>query len=66
MAGRTKKISENTFTIPEVMESSTLNFKANFNFSGFFWGGGASPFGYVLVSLGQSLACVKISVRSTP
>jgi len=61
-----EKISENTFTIPEVMEASTLNFKANFNFSRFFFLGGASPFGCVLVSLGQSLACVKISARSTP
>ena len=62
-----EKISENAFTFPEVMESSTLNFKANFNFSRFFFGGGV-PLRVcaVLVSLGQSLACVKISVRSTP
>ena len=37
MAGRMKKFSENTSTIPEVMDSSTLNFKANFKFSR-FWG----------------------------
>ena len=43
MAGRTKKFSENTSTIPEVMDSSTLNFKANFNFSRFFWGGNPVP-----------------------
>jgi len=40
MAGRMKKLSENTSTIPEVMDSSTLNFKANFKFSQFFFGGG--------------------------
>jgi len=50
IAGRMKKFSENTSTIPEVMESSTLNLKANFKFSRFFFGGGASPFGCVLVS----------------
>jgi len=38
MAGRMKKFSENTSTIQEVMESSTLNFKTNFKFSWFFWG----------------------------
>ena len=66
MAGRMKKFSENS-TIPEVMDSSTLNFKPNFKFSPFFLGGGTtSPFGFVLVSLGQSLTCVKISGRSTP
>ena len=54
MAGRMKKLSENTSTIPEVMDSSTLNFKANFKFSQFFfWGGGPpSPFVCVLASLG--------------
>jgi len=42
MAGRMKKFSENTSTIPEVMDSSK-----------FFLGGGPlSPFGCVLVSLG--------------
>ena len=68
MAGRMKKSSKSTSTIPEVMGSSTLNFKANFKFSRFFFGGGRtpSPFGCVLVSLCQSLACVKISGRSTP
>jgi len=30
MAGRMKKFSENTSTIPEVMDSSTLNFNPNF------------------------------------
>ena len=40
MAGhRIKKFSENTSTIPEVMDCSMLNFKANFKFSRFFWRG---------------------------
>ena len=39
MAGRMKKFSENTSTIPEVMDSNTLIFKANFKFSRFFLGG---------------------------
>ena len=34
-----KKFSENTSTISEVMDCSTLNFKANFKFSRFFFGG---------------------------
>ena len=33
VAGRMKKFSENTSTIPEVMDSDTLNFKPNFKFS---------------------------------
>jgi len=48
MAGRMKKFSENTYTIPEVMDSSTLNFKANVKFSRFLGGMTPSPFGYVL------------------
>ena len=41
MAGRMKKFSENTSTIPEVMDSISLNFKAiYFKFSWFFFGGG--------------------------
>ena len=36
MAGRMKKFSENTSTIPEVMDTSTLNFNPTI----FFWGGG--------------------------
>jgi len=39
MAGRMKKCSKNTSIIPEVMDSSTPNFKANFKFSRFFGGG---------------------------
>ena len=65
MAGCMKKFSENTSTIPEVMDSSTLNFKANFKFSRFFWEGD-SPFGCVLVSLCQSLACVKFQGAASP
>jgi len=44
MAGRVKKFSENISTIPEVMDSSTLNFNPNCKFSRFFfWGGGPRP-----------------------
>ena len=53
MVGRMKKFSENTSTIPEVMDSSTLNFNPNYKFSRFFGGGvSPSPLGCVLVSLG--------------
>ena len=66
MAGRMKKFSEITSTIPEVMDSSTLNFKANFTFSRFFfWGGDPVPLRVCAISLCQSLACVIISGRST-
>ena len=45
MAVRMKKFSQHTSTIPEVMDSITLNFNPNFkfprHFSLFFWGGGA-------------------------
>jgi len=51
MVGRMKKFSENTSTIQEVMETSTLNFNPSFKFSRFLEGGGASYFGCVLVSL---------------
>ena len=56
---------------PEVIDVHTLNFKSNFKFSrlSFFFGGeGGSPchLGCALRSLGQSLACVKISGRSPP
>ena len=43
MAGRMKKFSENTSTISEVMDSSTLNFKVNLKFSQFFFWGGGTP-----------------------
>jgi len=46
MAGRMKKFSEHTSTIPEVMDFSTLNFNPNFKFSRFFsLGGTRNPFG---------------------
>ena len=35
-----KKFSENMPTIPEVRGAHTVNFKPNFTFSFFFWGGG--------------------------
>ena len=41
IAGRMKKFSENTSTIPEVMDSSTLNFNPNLTI--FFLGGGPRP-----------------------
>ena len=68
MADRMKKFSENTSTILEVMDSSTLNFKANFKFSrlNFFQGEPPSQLGCALGSLGQSLVRIKISRRSTP
>ena len=68
MAGRIKKFSENTSTMPEVMDSSTLNLNPNFKFSRFFEGGGGTPsqLGCALGSLGQSLARIKISRCSTP
>jgi len=44
MAGRMKKFSENTSTIPKVMDSSTLNVNTDFKFSRFiFFGGGPRP-----------------------
>ena len=45
MAGRMKKFSENTSTIPQVMDSSTLNFNPNFKLSQFFGGGDPVPVG---------------------
>jgi len=40
MAGRMRKFSENTSTIPEVMDTSTLNFKANLSVDDFSLGRG--------------------------
>jgi len=64
MVGRMKKFSENTSTIPEVMDSSTLNFNPNFKFSRFFpflgWGVGGVHLRVSVSNFGQSLACVKI------
>jgi len=46
MAGRMKKFIEDTSTIPEVMDTSSLNCNPNFKFSRFFFlGGDGSPFG---------------------
>jgi len=42
MAGRMNKFTENTSTIPQVMDSSTLNFKPNLSFHDFFGGGDPS------------------------
>jgi len=60
-----KKFSENTSTIQEVMDSSTLNFNPVLSFRdffSFFLGGGGGGGGVHLrvsaSSLGQSLACV--------
>ena len=63
MAGRVKKFSENTSTITEVMDSSTLNFKQNFKFSRFFWGGRRIPI--PLRVCASKPWCVKISGCST-
>ena len=65
MAGHMKKFSENTSIIPEVMDSSMLNFKANFKLSRLLFGGTPVPI-RVCVSKPWSIACVKISGRSTP
>ena len=61
MAGRMKKFSENTSTIPEVMDGSTLNFNTNFKFSRFFLGGGR-PF-RVCASKPWSISSMTASYR---
>ena len=63
-----KMFCEDTPTTPEVIVANTLNLKPNFKFSLliFFWGGRTSHFGCALSRLDQSLARVRISVRSTP
>ena len=54
-------------TSPDVIEAHTLNFKHNFKFSRLkFFGGPSSQLVCTLGSLGQSLANLKISGRSTP
>ena len=56
-----KKCGENIPTIPEVIGAHTLNFKPNFKFSSYFFGGGPpSQFGYALASFLQSLVRIKI------
>ena len=55
------------YSWPEVIGANTLNFKVNFKFSGLkFFGGTPSQFGCALAGLGQTVARVKISGRSTP
>jgi len=62
-----KKFCDDTPTSPEVIGANTLNFNVNFKFSGLkFFGGPPSQFGGALAGLGQSVARVKISGRSTP
>jgi len=53
---------------PEVVDVHTLNFQPNVKFSRLIFFGGAPPsqLGCALGSLGQSVACVKISGRSLP
>jgi len=54
-------------TSPEVIEFNRLNFMADFQFSRLNFLGGPPPnLGCALARLGQSLARVKISERSTP
>ena len=67
VARRLKKFREDTPNSPEVIEPNTLNFRPNFKFSRLqFFGGTPSQFRCALARLGQSLARVKISGRSTP
>jgi len=62
-----KMFCGDTPTSPEVIVANTLNFKPNFKFSRLkFFGRPLSHFGCALSRLGQSLARVKISGRSTP
>jgi len=64
---RLEKFREDTPTSPEVIEAHTLNYKPNFKFSRLkFVGGPPSQLGCALGSLGQSVARLKISGRSTP
>ena len=68
MAGGMKKFSENrpTSTIPEVMDSSTLNFKPNFKFSQFFFflGGGTPVQIWVCASKPRSISIVCKNFRA--
>ena len=61
------KICDDIHISPDVIDVHTLNFKPNFKFSRLhFLGGPPSHFGCALSRLGQSLAGVKFSGRSTP
>jgi len=59
---------QDTHISPKVIEARTLNFKPNFKFSRLKLFGGVPPsqLGCALGSLGQSVARLKISGRSTP
>ena len=63
-----RRLENFTHTSPEVIEAHTLNYKPNFKFSRlkFSWGVPPSQLGCALGSLGQSVARLKISGRSTP
>ena len=62
-----KKFHEDTPTRPEVIVAHTLNFRPNCKFSRLkFLGGHPSQFRCALANIGQSVARVKISGRSTP
>ena len=66
-ARRLENFRKDTHTSPEVIEAHTLNYKPNFKFSRLkFVGGPPSQLGCALGSLGQSVARLKISGRSTP
>ena len=66
-ASTEKKSREDTAASPEVIDLKTLNFRPNFKFSrSKFFGGPHPTLGCALARLGQSLARVKISGRSTP
>ena len=68
MAGRMKKFSENTSTIQEVMDSITLNFKANFKFSRFFLEGGGHrpPSAVCYKPLSISSVCENLRAQHPP
>jgi len=63
---RLEKFHEDIPTSPEVIAVHALNFKPNFKFSRLEFLGPPSHFGCALSRLGQSLARVKFSGRSTP
>jgi len=66
-ASTEKKSREDTATSQELIDLKTLNFRPNFKFSqSQFFGGPHATFGCALARLGQSLARVKFSGRSTP
>ena len=60
------KIGDDIPISREVIDVHTLNFKPNLKLSRLFFGGAPVPVGCAIGSIGQSLASVKISGRSTP